>query len=133
MDGRPGHPYDHRTFAADSHALGSDNRRSAMAISKRDVTFRSGDSFASGWFFLPEDAGSGAAAPAVAMAHGIGAVKEMFLEPIARRFAEAGFAVLVFDYRSFGASGGEPRQRVFPVTRPRTTAARLRGCRCSHR
>jgi hypothetical protein len=85
-----------------------------MAISKRDVTFRSGDSFAAGWFFLPEDAGSGAAVPAVAMAHGIGAVKEMFLEPIARRFADAGLAVLVFDYRSFGASGGEPRQRVFP-------------------
>jgi hypothetical protein len=39
-----------------------------MAISKRDVTFRSGDSFAAGWFFLPEDAGSGAAVPAVAMA-----------------------------------------------------------------
>jgi fermentation-respiration switch protein FrsA (DUF1100 family) len=48
------------------------------------------------------------------MAHGIGAVKEMFLEPIARRFADAGFAVLVLDYRSFGASGGEPRGRVFP-------------------
>ena len=25
-----------------------------------------------------------------------------------------GFAVLLFDYRSFGTSGGEPRQRVFP-------------------
>jgi hypothetical protein len=30
----------------------------------------------------------------------------------ARRFAAAGIAVLVFDYRCFGASGGEPRQRV---------------------
>jgi len=85
-----------------------------MTIDKRDVTFKSGGSFAVGWFFLPEHAGSGTAVPAVAMAHGIGAVKEMFLEPIARRFAEAGLAVLVFDYRSFGASGGEPRQRVFP-------------------
>jgi len=80
-----------------------------MTIDKRDVTFKSGDSFAAGWFFLPEHAGSGTAVPAVAMAHGIGAVKEMFLEPIARRFADAGLAVLVFDYRSFGASGGEPR------------------------
>ena len=52
--------------------------------------------------------------PAVAMAHGLGAVKEMYLEPFARRFAEAGIAALVFDYRSFGASGGEPRQRLFP-------------------
>jgi hypothetical protein len=48
-----------------------------MTISKHDVTFRSGDSFAAGWFFLPEDAASGAAVPAVAMAHGIGAVEEM--------------------------------------------------------
>jgi fermentation-respiration switch protein FrsA (DUF1100 family) len=48
------------------------------------------------------------------MAHGVAAVKEMFLEPIARRFAEAGIAALLFDYRSYGASGGEPRQRVFP-------------------
>ena len=85
-----------------------------MAIDKRDALFKSGDSFAGGWFFLPEDAGSGSPVPGIAMAHGIGAVKEMFLEPIARRFAAAGFAVLVFDYRSFGASGGEPRQKVFP-------------------
>ena len=38
----------------------------------------------------------------------------MYLEPFARRFAEAGIAALLFDYRGFGASGGEPRQRVFP-------------------
>ena len=83
-------------------------------VERCDVTFKSGDSFAAGWFFLPEDAGSGARVPAVAMAHGVGAVKEMYLEPFARYFAEAGIAVLLFDYRSFGASGGEPRQRVFP-------------------
>src|SRR5216684_7306751 len=85
-----------------------------MTIDKRDVTFKSGDTFAAGWFFLPEHATSGARVPAVAMAHGLGAVKEMYLEPFARRFAEAGVAALVFDYRGFGASGGEPRQRISP-------------------
>ena len=85
-----------------------------MTIDRRDVTFKSGDSFAAGWLFLPENAGQGALVPAVAMAHGVGATKDMFLEPIAHRFADAGLAVLLFDYRSFGASGGEPRQRVFP-------------------
>src|SRR5437762_3254115 len=85
-----------------------------MTIDKRDVTFKSGDTFAAAWFFLPEHATSEASVPAVAMAHGVGAVKEMFLEPIARRFADAGIAALLFDYRSYGASGGEPRQRVFP-------------------
>src|SRR5712672_1566582 len=85
-----------------------------MTIAKRDVTFKSGDTFVAGWFFLPELATSKAPLPAVAMAHGVGAVKEMVLEPIARRFVEAGIAAVVFDYRSYGASGGEPRQRVLP-------------------
>ena len=91
-----------------------DKKERTMIIDKRDVTFKSGDTFAAGWFFLPEHATSETRVPAVAMAHGLGAVKEMYLEPFARRFAEAGIAVLVFDYRSFGASGGEPRQRLFP-------------------
>src|SRR5882757_10593518 len=85
-----------------------------MAIQKRDVMFKSGETFAAAWLFLPDQARSGARVPAVAMAHGLGAVKEMYLEPFARSFAGAGIAALVFDYRSFGASGGEPRQRLFP-------------------
>jgi uncharacterized protein len=85
-----------------------------MTIEKLDVTFKSGETFAAAWLFLPQGAGPDARVPAVAMAHGLGAVKEMYLEPFARRFAEAGVAALVFDYRGFGASGGEPRQRVSP-------------------
>ena len=85
-----------------------------MAIQKRDVMFKSGETFAAAWLFLPDQARPGDRVPAVAMAHGFGAVKEMYLEPFARRFAAAGIAALVFDYRSFGASGGEPRQRVLP-------------------
>jgi fermentation-respiration switch protein FrsA (DUF1100 family) len=81
---------------------------------RRDVVFTSGDSYAAGWFFLPEQASTDARVPAVAMAHGVGAVKEMYLEPFARRFADAGIAALLFDYRSFGASGGEPRRRILP-------------------
>ena len=83
-------------------------------IERRDVQFRSGDTFAACLVFLPDQVQSGARVPAVAMAHGLGAVKEMYLEPFARRFAEAGIAALLFDYRFFGASGGEPRQRIFP-------------------
>jgi fermentation-respiration switch protein FrsA (DUF1100 family) len=63
---------------------------------------------------LPETAAPGVRVPAVGMAHGLGAVKEMYLEPFAHRLAEAGTAALVFDYRGFGASGGEPRQRISP-------------------
>ena len=85
-----------------------------MTIEKRDVMFKSGETFAAAWLFLPKVSGPDAPVPAVAMAHGFGAVKEMYLEPFARRFAAAGIAALVFDYRGFGASGGEPRQRVLP-------------------
>jgi uncharacterized protein len=83
-------------------------------VKYREVMFKSGETFAAGWLFLPENRALGARVPAVAMAHGLGAVKEMYLEPFARRFAKAGIAVLVFDYRGFGASGGEPRQRISP-------------------
>src|SRR6266567_4816713 len=85
-----------------------------MPIEKRDLMFKSGESFAAAWLFLPKAAAPGARVPAVAMAHGLGAVKEMYLEPFARRFAEAGVAALVLHYRGFGASGGEPRQRISP-------------------
>jgi fermentation-respiration switch protein FrsA (DUF1100 family) len=44
------------------------------------------------------------------MAHGFGAIREAGLAPIAKRFAASGFVVLVFDYRHFGASTGEPRE-----------------------
>jgi uncharacterized protein len=94
-----------------------------MTIERRDVTFNSGDSFVTGWFFLPEGGTPGVRVPAVALAPGTGGVKELYHEPFARQFAEAGIAALLFDYRSFGTSGGKPRQRLFPATRSRTTAA----------
>lgn len=60
---------------------------------------------------LPE----GSRRPAVVMAHGLSAVKEMYLSNFAERFARAGLVVLVFDYRYFGGSEGEPRGRLFPA------------------
>jgi hypothetical protein len=44
------------------------------------------------------------------MAHGFSATRELRLDAYAERFAGAGIAALLFDYRYFGASGGEPRQ-----------------------
>ena len=43
-------------------------------------------------------------------AHGLAGVKEMRLDAYAERFCAAGLACLVFDYRHFGESAGEPRQ-----------------------
>lgn len=89
---------------------GSPSERDAHRFSKQDITFPSGDMRCAGWLFLPEGASG---APAIAMAHGLSAVKEMSLEPFAEGFAEAGFAVLCFDYRHSGASDGE-RGVIFP-------------------
>jgi fermentation-respiration switch protein FrsA (DUF1100 family) len=44
------------------------------------------------------------------MAHGFSATRELRLDAYAERFCAAGIGALLFDYRHFGASGGEPRQ-----------------------
>src|SRR3954470_8788094 len=44
------------------------------------------------------------------MAHGFSGTRDMRLDAYAERFADAGIAALLFDYRHFGASSGEPRQ-----------------------
>ncbi|MGH6645569.1 alpha/beta hydrolase [Aquabacterium sp.] len=50
--------------------------------------------------------------PVILMAHGFGALKDWGLQPFAERFVKAGFAVVRFDYRGFGKSGGLPRRVV---------------------
>ena len=46
------------------------------------------------------------------MGHGFGLTRECSLREFALAFAGAGYAVLLFDYRGFGDSGGAPRQLV---------------------
>lgn len=72
-----------------------------------DVTFASQGQRCAAWLYHP--AGQGPY-PCVILAHGLGATRELRLDAYARRFAQAGLAALVFDYRYFGASEGEPRQ-----------------------
>lgn len=50
----------------------------------------------------------------VVMAGGFSCVKEMHLEKYAVVFANAGLAVLLFDFRNLGASEGTPRQELNP-------------------
>jgi acetyl esterase/lipase len=47
------------------------------------------------------------------MGNGLGGTKDLGLEPYAIRYQETGFALLVFDYRHFGESDGEPRQLIW--------------------
>jgi len=80
--------------------------------SRSDVEFEGFDgTLLRGWWHAPEADGP---APAVAMAHGLSAVKEMALDRYAEVFREAGLAVLVYDNRNLGASDGEPRQEIDP-------------------
>lgn len=76
---------------------------------RQDIVFDSGDGRCSGWLYPAE---GGEAAPCVVMAHGFGACKEGRLDAFAERFVEAGMAALVFDYRHFGDSTGQPRQLI---------------------
>ena len=76
-------------------------------MGREDVVFISHGERCAGWFYSAEGVER---ASCVVMAHGLAAVKEMRLDAYAERFAAAGHHVLVFDYRHFGASTGEPRQ-----------------------
>ncbi|MCK5771764.1 alpha/beta fold hydrolase [Algiphilus sp.] len=78
-----------------------------MPTSKRtDTAFTSDNITCRAWLYTPADA-DGAA---IVMAHGLGGTRDAGLEPFAERFADNGYTVLLFDYRHFGASDGEPRQ-----------------------
>lgn len=75
--------------------------------SREDVSFTSGVDQISAWLYRPDTAGD---LPLLIMAHGLGGVRTMRLDAYADRFTAAGYACLVFDYRNFGDSAGEPRQ-----------------------
>ncbi|MDP3737245.1 MAG: alpha/beta fold hydrolase [Hyphomonadaceae bacterium] len=62
-----------------------------------------------GWLYH-----SGGAPPVIVMAPGLAGTKEGPLERFAWGFARAGFAVVSFDFRSFGGSEGLPRHDIDP-------------------
>ena len=75
---------------------------------REDVSFEVKGTSLSAWLYLPEDVST--QVPCIIMGHGFGGTKNMLLERYAVRYQAAGYAVLAFDYRHFGESGGEPRQ-----------------------
>ncbi|MBW1788870.1 MAG: alpha/beta hydrolase [Deltaproteobacteria bacterium] len=78
---------------------------------RTEVGFHVNGTRLSAWLFLPRDLSE--PVPCIVMGHGFGGTKAMDLDRYAARFREAGFAVLAFDYRHLGESGGEPRQLVW--------------------
>jgi pimeloyl-ACP methyl ester carboxylesterase len=77
------------------------------SYTREDTTFDSHGTSCAAWLYRPE----GVERPAiVVMAHGFGAIRALRLDAYATRFAQAGFAALVFDYRGWGDSPGQPRR-----------------------
>lgn len=75
-----------------------------------DVRFSSGSDDCHAWLYLPGAASASGPVPVIVMAHGFSGVKQMRLDAFAERFCAAGYACLVFDYRHFGESNGQPRE-----------------------
>jgi uncharacterized protein len=65
---------------------------------------------------LPQNAGD-RPLPAILMVHGWGGVQDLFTPPFYNAFTRAGFAVMTFDYASWGKSEGKPRNVIDPWRR----------------
>ncbi len=76
-------------------------------MQREDVSFVVDGNRCAAWLYRPT---SLSPYPIVVMAHGFAGTRELRLDSFAQRFAAAGMAVLVFDYRHFGDSEGQPRQ-----------------------
>ena len=77
-----------------------------LVMNYEQVQFESEGATLRGRLYRPANGATDA--PAIVMAHGFGALA-IWLTDLAVDLAQAGFAVLLFDHRNFGASDGEPR------------------------
>jgi uncharacterized protein len=82
-----------------------------MQFSRKDIDFLSRGTRCGAWLYTPSAVKR---PPVIVMAHGFAAEKTFGLPAFAERFAAAGMAVFVFDYRNFGESDGKPRNLVSP-------------------
>lgn len=73
------------------------------SVERERVRFTSGDTECAAWHY------PGTNGACVIMAGGFAVPKEPATDLFAKRFNQAGFAVLAFDYRRLGESGGQPR------------------------
>ena len=82
---------------------------------RRNIIFTSKGLHCVGWIYIPDELDKGKKAPAIILAHGFAGEKESILPNYAEQFSRAGYVALVFDYRHFGDSEGEPRHQLFPL------------------
>jgi alpha-beta hydrolase superfamily lysophospholipase len=80
------------------------------ATERDDVRIPSGDGELAAWVYRPED--DAGPVPAVVLMHGLTATREERLWAYGERFADAGIASVIIDFRHFGESSGSPRQLI---------------------
>lgn len=100
-------PSDHISQAKPTHR--SDQTSKEELMQRTDQTFQSAGVQCAAWLYRPAESG-GNPVPCVVLAPGFSGTRDQRLDAFAERFAQAGLAVLVFDYRHFGDSQGTPRQ-----------------------
>lgn len=84
-------------------------------FTREDLDFVSHGVPCKGYLYRPT--GAAGPVPCVIMGHRFGATRECGITAYAEAFVAAGYAVFLFDYRHFGASGGAPRQVLIPAQR----------------
>jgi dienelactone hydrolase len=84
----------------------SEVEQADLSVDRAKVHFESGNTQCVAWHY-PATTGA-----CVVMAGGFAVTRGPGTDLFARRFHEAGFSVLAFDYRHLGESGGQPRQVV---------------------
>jgi len=84
-------------------------------VERYTVSFDSDNEILCGWLYLPRIKVRDEKFPGIVTANAMTGIKEINLPDYARLFAEAGFATLIFDYRYWGESSGEPRYHLAPM------------------
>ncbi len=77
-----------------------------LSAGQQDTSFISSGMSCAAWLFSTPGR---SASTCIVMAHGFGGTRHYGLSSFAQRFHDAGYNVLLFDYRHFGESEGEPR------------------------
>ncbi len=90
---------------------GVSSKAHKVAIEEEDVRFQNGDITLAGTLFVPASQGMH---PAIVLVHGSGPVTRDFYGPIAYHFVRNGIAVLAYDKRGIGESGGHWLEAGFP-------------------
>src|SRR5215813_3357957 len=77
------------------------------SVERCDVSFPSSNTHCAAWVYRPKE--SAGPVPCIVMSHGYSLTRHDGLSSYAEALVRSGAAVLVYDHRYFGDSGGCPR------------------------